>query len=116
METSEYTIGIRENYFNLIKNGTKPIEGRINTGICAKLKIGDIINFKCNNTGSLLKTRIIRTETYPSFDEMLTSEGVDKMLPDINNLQQGINIYESIKGYKAKCKKFGCIAIQINII
>jgi len=38
-QNTEYTITIKQPWFNLIKSGKKTFEGRLNTGLFAKLHI-----------------------------------------------------------------------------
>lgn len=46
---------------------------------------------------------------------MLVSEGLSNCLPGITSLQQGVEIYESLPGYKEKVVQYGAIAMNIRV-
>ena len=76
------SIYIRKNStFRNIMKGRKTIEGRLNKGVFKKLKNGDDIKF-CNGD-DMIEGKVININKYNSFRDMLTSEEINKILPDV---------------------------------
>lgn len=101
-------------YLKPILDGRKTIEGRINNGPFQRLKEGNFIRFHCQSTEAYcLVTKVTK---YSSFAEMLQTEGIKPCLPDVNSLQEGIRIYDSIPGYADKANRFGVLAIHIRVL
>lgn len=108
---------VQERYFIDIKNGKKTVEGRINDGKFKFFKSGDtlkIINNK--NTNERVLCKIVDVVRYSNFKDMLTYEGVDKCLPGIRKISEGVNIYHGISDYEERAKKFGVLAIRLKLI
>lgn len=103
---------IKKEYFFLIKNGQKTVEGRINNGLFARLVPGEILRFFCG-TEQVLCT-ITAIKKYPSFAKMLELEGVKPCLPNVHSLEAGVKIYDAIPHYAEKAKRFGVLAIHIK--
>lgn len=111
----EFTL--QKQYIDLIKAGQKTIEGRINSGEFQKLKIGNKVKFyEAKNPKNYVICEIIGINSYSNFREMLENEGVENMLPGITDLNEGVQIYEKISGYKERCQKNGCLGIRIKIL
>ena len=109
-------ISIQQKYFDAIKSGRKTVEGRLNSTKFQNLKVAMPITFISTTTKQQLTCIVQAIHTYPDFKAMLQSEGVQKMLPDINNLEDAVSIYESFPGYKEEVKKIGALAIRITLI
>ena len=76
------SIYIRNNStFRNIMKGSKTIDGRLNKGVFKKLKNGDDIKF-CNGD-DMIEGKVININKYNSFRDMLTSEEINKILPDV---------------------------------
>ena len=108
---------LSEPWFTLIKLGLKKCEGRLNKGDFSKMKKGDIILFE-NNDFSFsrsFKVRITSLHKYESFKDYLNKETLEKTLPGIDNIKNGLKIY-----YKYYSKddeiKYKIIAIRIKVI
>lgn len=105
---------IMKKYFDYIRSGRKTVEGRINSGMFLRIKQGEhIIFFNQSDKVTCLVTKI---NSYDSFAEMLTKEGVTSCLPDVTSLGAGIQIYEKIPGYKEKAAQYGVLAIHIKLL
>ena len=60
-------------------------------------------------------TKIIKKVVYESFKDYLEIEGLNKCLPSIPTIEQGLDVY--YKYYKKEDEKeFGIIAIHVQII
>lgn len=105
---------IQRKYLNYIASGHKTVEGRINTGMFERCKVGENIQF-FNGTEKVL-CRITEINKYSSFDDMLRTEGYANCLPDVRSLQDACRIYQSIKGYPERARQHGVLAIHVKRI
>lgn len=114
-----YTITVKQPWFDLIANGEKTAEGRLNNGLFAKLKEGDIIEWIHSN--KKIKVLVSYITKYKSFLEMLESEGISNVLPVnyVQTAEEGVNkVYRQYYD-ESREKQFGVIAIgmiRMNII
>lgn len=111
-----YTKNVSEPWFTLISLGLKTIEGRLNKGDFAKMKIGDTIMWE--NSDFLKRSvlsRVVRKTEYPSFREYLEVEGLPKCLPGMPTMEHGLDVY--YKYYKPEDEReHGIVAIEIEVI
>jgi len=107
----EFTITIKQPWFNLIKSGKKTVEGRLNSGLFAKLQIGNIITWLHHDMKC--KVKIISIKKYDSFRTMLEKEGLDKVLPTIDNIDEGVKLYRQY--YSEEREKVGVLAIEMEL-
>lgn len=82
---------ISEPWLTHIKNGKKVVEVRINRGTYAMYKPGDIVHWS-NGTGQV-KTTVSGVKSYKSFEDALKGEGLDKVVPGIASLAEGVAVY-----------------------
>lgn len=102
-------INIQEPYKTFVLNGIKTVEGRINKGKFATMKIGDILEI------GGIKFNIIEKSIYQNFREMIEKEGIENVIPDKNNIDDAVEVY--YKFYtKEQEKKFKVVAIKIQKI
>ncbi|MEM1312587.1 MAG: ASCH domain-containing protein [Patescibacteria group bacterium] len=111
---ANYKTTLKVKYINFIKEGEKTIEGRINTGLFAKIKAGDTIEFFSKQEKVNCKIKLIKN--YSSFKEMLESEGLDKILPNVETVEGGVNTYNSFPRYKENSKKYGVLALHLQVL
>ena len=96
--------------FNNIKNKKKIIEGRLYKGIFKSLKKNDLIEFCFKD--EKIKANIIDINKYKDFREMLIVEGIQNLLPNIYNIEEGINIYNT---YYPNRKNKNVLSIKFNV-
>lgn len=111
------TKNVSEPWFSLIKLGIKSVEGRLNKGDFKDLRINDIIIWTNNDLGFYqeFKTKIIGKKNYDTFENYLLNEGLDKCLPGIKNIEDGLKVY--FKYYtKQQEKEFGILALELQKI
>ncbi|HXL94350.1 MAG TPA: ASCH domain-containing protein [Streptosporangiaceae bacterium] len=77
-------------YFDMVADGTKTIEVRVQYPNLRRLKAGDYIWFVCGRDDAL--TRVRRVACCSSFDEMLDTEEPEKVNPASPRDQQLANI------------------------
>lgn len=114
--TPNYTETLSEPWFTLISMGLKTIEGRRNKGRFKEMKIGDIIEW----TNDDFKPRKVITKLtgkaeYNTFEDYLLTEGLDKCLPGIKDLETGLSVYYKYFT-KEDEKEFGVVAIRIELL
>ena len=112
-----YKKNLSEPWFSLIKLGLKKCEGRLNKGDFNKMKKGDIIIFENSDFGDTrsFSVKVTSTKKYNTFEEYLKKETLEKCLPGIDTMKEGLNIY-----YKYYSKQdenlYKIIAIKIKKI
>jgi ASC-1-like (ASCH) protein len=106
-------INVQNPWFTLIKEGRKTIEGRLNKGRFASLKVGQVIMWE--NAGQAVKTKLVRIEKYNTFSDMLANEGLRHVLPDIKTIKDGVDVYRQFYS-EAKEAEYGVLAIQVELI
>ena len=113
----QYNKNLSEPWFSLIKLGLKKCEGRLKKGDFAEIKKGDYIKFENNDFGfeRTFRVKITSIRNYTSFREYLLNEKLEKCLPGIDKIEQGVNIY--YKYYKKEDEeKYKIIAIRVKVI
>lgn len=98
--------------FNLIKNGTKTIEIRLNDPKRQLLKIGDLIEFTNRVTNEIMLVKIENLFRYDSFTELY--KHFDKVSMGYNENDEA-NPKDMEKYYsKEEQSKYGVVAIEIT--
>ncbi|MFC9085985.1 ASCH domain-containing protein [Nocardiopsis dassonvillei] len=106
-----HEMGIYKRYFDLIKAGTKTTEIRVNDNSRKRLKVGDLLRFRCRDEEVL--TRITRLDRYTDFDEMFDHEPVSAVNPTASRADQLRNIREI---YPPEREALGVVAIGIELV
>ena len=112
-----YTKNLSEPWFSLIKLKKKKVEGRLNKGDFNKIKIGDIIKFTNNEFGfnREFNVKIIKISDYDTFRDYLENEKLEKCLPGIESIEEGIKIYHNFYSFNDE-NKYKIKAFSIKII
>jgi len=97
-----YQKKLSEPWFSLIKLGIKTVEGRLNDGDFEKMKVGDHYLFTNNDLGfeRKFKIEIKKISYYENFKIYLETETLEKCLPGIENIKDGLEVY--YKYYKKR--------------
>ena len=100
-------ISISEPWYGFIVRGLKNVEGRLRKGKFAKIQHGDtlVINGSVNYTVKGIRF-------YNSFENMLENECILRVLPEINDVKDGTDIYRSFYS-KEDEEQYGVVAIEI---
>ena len=113
----EYKKHLSEPWFSLIKLGLKKCEGRLRKKDFAKMKKSDIIVFS-NDDFSFsreFRCKITSIYNYNTFEEYLEKEKLEKCLPGIDSLEDGVNIYR--KYYSKKDEDlYKIVAIRLQLL
>ena len=108
---------LRKVYIHQIRNGAKTVEGRINSGMPAKVRVGDTMRFfYMSNASDDVFCRVEGVRSYPSFADMLEHEGHKACVPEQNSFDSACRLYESIPGYKDRAAQHGVLAIRLTVV
>ncbi len=112
----KYEETLSEPWFTLISLGLKTVEVRKNKGRFKEMAVGDIVQWSNDDfkPRSVL-TRITRKAEYSTFAEYLETEGLQKCLPGMPDLETGLSVYYKYFT-KEDEKEFGVIAIEIELV
>lgn len=112
----QYKKDVSEPWFSLIKIGKKTVEGRLGKNEFAEMKEGDIITFinKQMPFERQFHVKITQINNYNTFREYLSTEGLDKSLPGIDTIEQGVEVYYQY--YKADEGKYPVRAIHMELV
>jgi len=112
---ASYSFTVQKRYFDLILEGKKTVEGRLNQKKYQKIKVGDLVSFKSSEPSDPLSFCIIREKKiYRTFKDMLEAEGMENCLPDASSLDEAISIYHAFPGYREKSPLLGVIAFKLE--
>ena len=112
----DYIETLSEPWFTLISLGLKTVEGRKNKGRFKEMKPGDIIQWTNDDFAprSVL-TEITGKVDYSTFKEYLETEGLDKCLPGMPDIETGLSVY--FKYFtKEEEAEFGVTAIRLKLL
>lgn len=111
-------------FFDLIDQEVKTVEGRANKLKYHNLHQGDIIIIKCEN-GDRVNERfeviITSIKKYINIKEYLEVESLEKTLPGVKTIEEGMNIYHQFNteddiNKLAKRYFYGFIALHLKKI
>lgn len=90
-----YEKNLSEPWFSLIKLKMKTVEGRLNKGDFANMRVGDFIIFINNEFGFERKftIQIKNIVYYDDFQTYLENETLERCLPGVDNIEQGVSVY-----------------------
>ncbi|MBU4217056.1 ASCH domain-containing protein [Candidatus Parcubacteria bacterium] len=102
---------IQEPYTSFVVDGQKTVEGRLNRGKFAALEVGDVMEMNDERTPFV----VVAKNVYPTFREMLETEGIANVLPDQYDLDRGVDVYRKFYSEEEE-KEFGVVALRIKKI
>ncbi|KAI5351077.1 hypothetical protein L3X38_003968 [Prunus dulcis] len=108
LKTVKIELHVQEPFFSQLKDGLKTIEGRCALGNCSRIDSGSLILF---NKCLLFEVQDIRS--YSSFSEMMEAEGLSKVLPGVETIEQGVQIYRKFYT-EEKERSNGVLAICVS--
>ncbi len=102
---------VSEPWYSRLVSGEKVIEGRLGKAEFRLLRPGDRIVFW--NGDQEHAFTVLRTIPYRSFREMLMGEGLDRVLPGIHSVDEGVALYRQFYSPMDE-GAFGVLAIEIQ--
>ncbi len=109
-------------WYTYLYNGEKTVEGRKQSSKYKNLKVGDILRFQVN--GELLDNKIPKEfyakicdiKLYSTIREYLQTEGINKCLPGVTEIDEAVNVYTSLmKTTEEEINKVGFMGIHIEV-
>lgn len=101
-------MGLEEEFLEAIKRGEKTVEGRVKDDKRARIRPGDKILFNRR-----LLVEVVDVREYDSFEDMLREEGLDRVLPGVGSIEEGVRVYRRFYS-TGKEKMFGVLAIEVR--
>lgn len=108
LEAVDFELHVQEPFFTQIKDGFKTIEGRCAGGDYNRIGSGALILF---NKCLVLEVKEVRS--YGSFSDMLKAESLEKVLPGVKTIEEGVQVYRRFYS-EDKERSNGVIAICIE--
>jgi len=105
-----HEMGIYKRYFDLIAQGEKTTEIRVNDSSRKNIKVGHLIRFRCQ--GDEVLTRVTKVARYASFEEMFDHETVASVNPLATREDQLANIRQI---YPPEREALGVVAFGIEL-
>ena len=107
---------VQPSYFEAIKTRTKTVEGRTGRPKYRSLRAGDAIIFRNGETHDVLTKTVAHVEVFPTFRDMLQSNGLRAFFGDIREmtLSQACAVYHSFGNYRAEEAEYGVVAIHLS--
>lgn len=115
----------KENY-DKIKNSSKEVEGRVPdfnkpAKHYNKIESGDTVyirvvgpDFKPIENIEPLVYTVKYNKKYDSVADMVNSEGLNRVLPEVHSLEEAVALYHNLPGYAERIKQNGIYAIGLN--
>lgn len=107
---------LMKKYLHMIRDGRKPVEGRINSGAFSNVRIGSGFRFfYMQNKDDDVHCTVTDVKTFPTFRDMLKEFGWQQCVPDAQNLEHAVQIYDQIPGYKEKAQRHGVVGMRLRV-
>ncbi|XP_050365607.1 uncharacterized protein LOC126784164, partial [Argentina anserina] len=108
LKSVDFELHVQEPFFTQIKHGIKTTEGRCNVGNYSRIETGAPILFnKC------LVVEVKEVRSYGSFSDMLKAESLEKVLPGVKTIEEGVQVYRRFYCEETE-RSNGVIAICIE--
>lgn len=98
--------------FEEVRSGTKTIETRAGTPKYQAVKVGDTLTFSCGED-KFSKT-VARIYHWPHAEAMLEEVPLEKVMPDIKDIEGVRARYASYPRYEEKIQEFGILGFELD--
>lgn len=106
-----YAVNVAKEWLTEIEKKRKTIEGRLRKGKFASLKRGNMLYFN----DQTLTAEILRVTPYVSFEEYLRVEGLEKTLPGVETIEEGVAVYRQFYSEEDEYL-YGVLAIEFQLV
>jgi len=113
MEAKFHKMGLSDPWFDYVKNGKKIVEGRIYDDSRKKYKINDMLMI-ISKKGEIIRKKITGLLRFKTFEEGMKIIDYKLLIPNANNVEEALNVYYNIPGYKEKQVKNGVLFIFLE--
>lgn len=111
-----HELKLRSVYFDLIKNGVKIYEGRLNDEKRQQIDVGDIITFKREpELKDAFNAEVKDLIYFNSFEEMANTLPLDKVGFEKETPDEVVGIYHQFYSLENE-KKYGVVAIKVEVL
>lgn len=108
------TIDCDEPWFSLLEKGIKPVEGRKGKTKYRSLKPGDMVRFQCTEGNRSFFAKVERIDSFNTVLEYLEKVTLEKALPGITTLNEGLSIYSEWSSFE-EIENLGFVGIWIKL-
>lgn len=108
LEAVEFELHVQEPFFSQLRAGQKTVEGRCATGNYNRIVPGSLLLF---NKCLLLQVQYVKR--YSSFSEMLEIETLENVLPGVETIEEGVQIYRKFYSEEKEMSN-GVLAISVS--
>ena len=108
----QYRKHVSEPWFSLIAAGRKTCEGRLWKGECRTMGVGDVLVFYHGDQEC--RARIVGISVYDSFETYLVGEGLERCLPGVGTVEEGVAVYHQYYSEKEEFL-YGVVGIRIEV-
>ncbi|CAM8901153.1 unnamed protein product [Rhodiola kirilowii] len=105
---TNFEMHVQEPFFSYLRDGLKVVEGRCARGDFNRIRHGD--NLLLNQCVML---EVQDVHKYDSFSEMLVLEGLSRVLPGVETIEEGVRVYRRFYT-EIEERSFGVLAIQVK--
>lgn len=108
-----HVLHVEDKWFKLIRSGKKTVEGRVYDVKRRLIWVGDYICFISNN--EKVYCRVEDLKVHRSFEELILEVGLEKILPGVRSLDEGLEIY---RRYYSEFEEriYGVVGIVFSLI
>ena len=111
----QHQLHVQHRWYDLIASSAKKYEGRLSDSDVNTIQSGEVIEFISENRAPLL-TRVTSVTQYKDFGEMLAGDGLGKLLPGIDSVQAGLEIYRGFPGYREGEREYGAAVFGLELM
>lgn len=99
--------------FQDVKDGLKTVEAKLNTEKWKDVRVGDDFIWTYDNQQVI--TRVVDVYYYPSFSDMINTEGLPWIFPRCSSVDEGVKYFEYLYDKVEECM-YGVVAFTLRII
>lgn len=107
-----HRIHCQEPWFSLLKSGKKPVEGRKNSSLYQRIKVGDSIEFYLGSES--FTALVVGINHYSSVADYLEHETLERALPGVLTVKEGLGIYHAWNTPE-DIARHGFLGIQVRV-
>jgi ASC-1-like (ASCH) protein len=111
----DYEVHVSEPWYTHIKEGRKTVEGRPKRKTFAEMQVGQTIKFFNKELNENFCAKIIEINEHKTFLDMIRSNGIENVLPEIRNLEEGVSVYRQYYDEEIE-SQYGVVGIKVQVI
>ena len=104
---------LERRWFEEMIKERKIVEGRLWDEKRKRIKVGHVIMFVSENERIFAEVQSIRL--YPNFKEMIVNEGLERVLPGVETVEDAIKVYRKYYGEQEEYK-YGVVALELRLL